>query len=77
MTRGAQVCLFSSRVDGVSRTVWGHTLTLTLLESGARVAEFAGLRTVRATVLSYVLTGVLAAVAGVLLSSRTNAAKSD
>ena len=59
----------------LSRTVWGRTLTL--IGSGARAAEFAGLRTVRAIVLSYVLTGVLAAVAGVLLSARTNAAKSD
>jgi simple sugar transport system permease protein len=59
----------------LSRTVWGRTLTL--IGSGARAAEFAGLRTVRAVVLSYVLTGVLAAVAGVLLSARTNAAKSD
>ena len=54
----------------LSRTVWGRTLFL--IGSGARAAEFAGLRTVRATVLSYVLTGVLAAVAGVLLSARTN-----
>lgn len=59
----------------LSRTVWGRTLTL--IGSGARAAEFAGLRTVRAVVLSYVLTGMLAAVAGVLLSARTNAAKSD
>lgn len=59
----------------LSRTVWGRTLTL--IGSGARAAEFAGLRTVRAVTLSYVLTGMLAAVAGVLLSARTNAAKSD
>jgi simple sugar transport system permease protein len=59
----------------LSRTVWGRTLAL--IGSGARAAEFAGLRTVRAVTLSYVLTGVLAAVAGVLLSARTNAAKSD
>jgi len=59
----------------LSRTVWGRTLTL--IGSGARAAEFAGLRTARAVALSYVLTGVLAAAAGVLLSARTNAAKSD
>lgn len=59
----------------LSRTVWGRTLTL--IGSGARAAEFAGLRTARAVMLSYVLTGMLAAVAGVLLSARTNAAKSD
>ena len=59
----------------LSRTVWGRTLAL--IGSGARAAEFAGLRTVRAVTLSYVLTGMLAAVAGVLLSARTNAAKSD
>lgn len=59
----------------LSRTVWGRTLRL--IGSGARAAEFAGLRTVRAVVLSYVLSGMLAAAAGVLLSARTNAAKSD
>ena len=71
------VLLGCASVVGVllSRTVWGRTLFL--IGSGARAAEFAGLRTVRAVVLSYVLTGVLAAVAGVLLSARTNAAKSD
>lgn len=59
----------------LSRTVWGRTLAL--IGSGARAAEFAGLRTARAVTLSYMLTGVLAAAAGVLLSARTNAAKSD
>ena len=59
----------------LSRTVWGRTLQL--IGSGAKAAEFAGLRTVRAVVLSYVLSGMLAAAAGVLLSARTNAAKSD
>ena len=59
----------------LARTVWGQTLVL--IGSGARAAEFAGLRTGRAILLSYVLTGVLAAAAGVLLSARTNAAKSD
>lgn len=59
----------------LARTVWGKTLVL--IGSGARAAEFAGLRTARAVMLSYVLTGVLAAAAGVLLSARTNAAKSD
>jgi len=59
----------------LSRTVWGRTLRL--IGSGARAAEFAGLRTARAVTLSYMLTGVLAAAAGVLLSARTNAAKSD
>ncbi len=59
----------------LTRTTWGATLLL--IGSGARAAEFAGLRTVRALVLSYVATGVLASAAGVLLSARTNAAKSD
>ena len=59
----------------LSRTVWGRTLVL--VGSGARAAEFTGLRTARAVLLSYMMTGVLAAAAGVLLSARTNAAKSD
>ncbi len=59
----------------LSRSLWGRILIL--IGSGARAAEFAGLRTARAVVLSYVASGVLAAAAGVLLSARTNAAKSD
>ena len=50
---------------------------LTLIGTNARAARFAGLRSARAVFLSYVLTGVLASVAGILLSARTNASKSD
>ncbi len=59
----------------LSRTVFGTTLVLT--GANPRAAVFAGLRTGRAVLLSYVLTGVLASLAGILLSGRTNAAKSD
>jgi simple sugar transport system permease protein len=68
---------------GAAAVVWlllartGFGLTLQLIGSAPRAAEFAGLRTARAIILSYMLTGVLAAMAGVLLSSRVNAAKSD
>ncbi|HYZ64996.1 MAG TPA: ABC transporter permease [Acetobacteraceae bacterium] len=59
----------------LSRTVFG--VTLSLIGTNAKAAVFAGLRTRRALLVSYVLTGVLASVAGILLSARTNAAKSD
>ncbi len=59
----------------LSRTVFG--IDLALIGTNARAATFAGLRTGRAVLLSYVLTGGLASVAGILLSGRTNAAKSD
>jgi len=57
------------------RTAFG--VSLQLIGTNPRAAHFAGLRTVRAVFLSYVLTGGLAAMAGILLSARTNAAKSD
>jgi simple sugar transport system permease protein len=59
----------------LTRTALG--ITLSLIGSGPRAAVFAGLRTGRALLLCYAVTGVLAAVAGVLLSARVNAAKSD
>ncbi|MFZ6761677.1 ABC transporter permease [Pseudoroseomonas sp. WGS1072] len=59
----------------LSRTVFG--IDLTLIGTNPRAAVFAGLRTARTVFLSYVLTGGLAAIAGILLSGRTNAAKSD
>lgn len=59
----------------LERTSFG--LSLQLIGTNARAARFAGLRTDRAVWLSYVLTGFLASMAGILLSSRTNAAKSD
>ncbi len=59
----------------LSRTGFG--VTLQLIGAAPRAAEFAGLRTARAVALSYMLTGALASAAGVLLSARVNAAKSD
>jgi simple sugar transport system permease protein len=59
----------------LARTVWG--VTLALAGTSERAARFAGLPVGRAVALSYMLTGALAAVAGVILSARTNAAKSD
>ncbi len=52
-------------------------IALTLIGASARVARFAGLRTGRTVFLSYVATGFLASLAGVILSGRVNAAKSD
>ncbi len=57
------------------RTPFG--VSLQLIGTNPRAARFAGLRTDRVVLLSYVLIGGLAAMAGILLSSRTNAAKSD
>ena len=57
------------------RTAFG--VDLVLIGTNARAAAFAGLRTGRAVFLTYVLTGALASIAGILLSGRTNAAKSD
>jgi simple sugar transport system permease protein len=59
----------------LARTPFG--VNLTLIGTNARAARFAGLRTERAIFLSYVLTGVLGSLAGILLSARTNASKSD
>ncbi len=59
----------------MSRTPFG--LNLVLIGTNAKAARFAGLRTRRALLLTYVLTGVLASLAGIILSARTNAAKSD
>lgn len=59
----------------VARTPFG--VNLVLIGTNARAAAFAGLRTARAVFVSYVLSGVLASLAGIILSGRTNAAKSD
>ena len=59
----------------LARTPFG--MSLTLIGTNARAARFAGLRTQRAIFLSYVLTAALASIAGVILSARTNASKSD
>lgn len=59
----------------LSRTALG--VELFLIGTSARAAAFAGIRLGRAIFFSYVATGVLASLAGILLSARTNAAKSD
>jgi simple sugar transport system permease protein len=59
----------------LTRTPLG--INLFLIGSNAKAATFAGIRIGRAIFLSYVATGMLASVAGILLSGRTNAAKSD
>ncbi|MFC3127667.1 ABC transporter permease [Pseudoroseomonas globiformis] len=59
----------------LARTAFG--INLALIGTNPKAAAFAGLRTTRTVFLSYVLTGGLAATAGILLSARTNAAKSD
>jgi simple sugar transport system permease protein len=59
----------------LTRTPLG--VNLFLIGTSAKAAGFAGIRLGRAIFLSYVATGVLSSIAGILLSSRTNAAKSD
>ena len=59
----------------LSRTAFGTRLLL--IGTNAKAAVFAGLDTERIVFQSYVLTGFLASVAGLILSGRTNAAKSD
>ena len=59
----------------LSRTPFGTRLML--IGTNSKAAVFAGLDTRRIVFQSYVLTGLLASVAGLILSGRTNAAKSD
>lgn len=59
----------------LTRTPFG--IDLILIGTSAKAAAFAGIRLGRAIFLSYVATGLLASVAGIILSGRTNAAKSD
>jgi len=59
----------------LTRTAFG--INLALIGTNPKAAVFAGLRLVRTVFFSYVLSGTLASVAGVILSGRTNAAKSD
>ncbi|MBV8662074.1 MAG: ABC transporter permease, partial [Hyphomicrobiales bacterium] len=59
----------------LSRTAYG--VRLILIGANAKAAMFAGLNVESIVFRSYVLSGVLASVAGVILSGRTNAAKSD
>lgn len=59
----------------LSRTSFG--INLLLIGTNPKAALFAGLKRERMIFYSYMLTGVLASVAGIILSGRTNAAKSD
>lgn len=59
----------------LARTNFG--ISLALIGANAKAALFAGLHVGKTIFFSYVLTGILASVAGVILSGRTNAAKSD
>lgn len=59
----------------LSRTTFG--VNLMLIGTNPKAALFAGLKRERMVFYSYMLTGVLASVAGIMLSGRTNAAKSD
>ncbi len=59
----------------LSRTAFG--LQLMLIGTNPRAAVFAGINRARMLMYSYALTGLLAAMAGIILSGRTNAAKSD
>lgn len=59
----------------LSRTTFG--INLMLIGTNPKAALFAGLKRERMIFYSYMLTGVLASVAGIMLSGRTNAAKSD
>lgn len=59
----------------LTRTTLG--VNLMLIGSNPKAAVFAGLRTVRMTFYSYMLTGLLASIAGIMLSARVSAAKSD
>lgn len=59
----------------LTRTAFG--LQLMLIGTNARAAVFAGINRGSMLVYSYALTGMLAAMAGIILSGRTNAAKSD
>lgn len=52
-------------------------VNLMLIGTNARAALFAGIRSGRMILYSYALSGVLAAIAGILLSGRTNSAKAD
>lgn len=59
----------------LTRTTLG--INLMLIGTNPRAAVFAGIRKDRMILYSYMLTGVLASIAGIILSGRTNAAKSD
>ena len=67
------LCVVLSLV--LTRTSFG--LRLKLIGTNPKAAVFTGIQTGRMIVWSYMLTGGLAAMAGILLSARANAAKSD
>jgi simple sugar transport system permease protein len=52
-------------------------VNLMLIGTNARAAVFAGIRSSRMILYSYAMTGLMAAIAGILLSGRTNSAKAD
>lgn len=60
---------------GLSRTVFG--VNLMLIGTNPKAAVFAAIRKGKMIFYSYMLAGVLASIAGIILSGRTNAAKSD
>jgi len=59
----------------LARTPLG--INLQLIGANRKAAAFAGIRRSRAILLSYVASGALASLAGILLSARVNAAKAD
>ena len=59
----------------LTRTTFG--VDLQLIGTNPKAAVYAGLDRAKMVFLSYVLTGTLASIAGIMLSGRTNAAKSD
>jgi simple sugar transport system permease protein len=59
----------------LGRTTFG--VALQLIGTNPKAAVYAGLDRAKMVFLSYVLSGTLASVAGIMLSGRTNAAKSD
>ena len=59
----------------LTRTAFG--VRLMLIGANSKAAVFAGLETEKIVFRSYVLSGFLASVAGLILSGRTNAAKSS
>ncbi len=50
---------------------------LYMLGTNAKAATFAGLRNVRLAVLAYMTSGILGAVAGLIMMARSNSAKAD
>lgn len=57
------------------RTTFG--IDLYLIGTNIKAAVFAGLRVKKLLIFAYMLVGALAGIAGIIISSRTNAAKAD